>query len=298
MREVTALCRAKINLALDVLDRRPDGYHNVESVVQSVELADTLRVREVLGSQVEVVADCPEVPSGPANTAYTACVLYSEAVGLSSGIAVSIEKRIPLQTGLGGGSSDAAGALLALNELFDERLSREELQVLAARVGSDVPYFLVGGTALVTGRGDMVRRLPDAPQMAIVIVKPDFGVCTTWAYGRLAEVEWRRSVGGAAAVASALTRGDRAGVVRNLSNDFEEMVAAAFPQIAEIKREMAELGAEGSLLCGSGAGVFGVFPGPEEARRACDAFESIYPFAAAVGIAPAAITIGGGKHGS
>jgi len=298
MREVTALCRAKINLALDVLDRRPDGYHNVESVVQSVELADTLRVREVLGSQVEVVADCPEVPSGPANTAYAACALYREAVGLSSGTAVWIEKHIPLQAGLAGGSSDAAGALLALNELFDERLSREELQALAERVGSDVPYFLVGGTALVTGRGETVRRLPDAPQMAIVIVKPDFGVSTAWAYRRLAQVERRRSAGGAAAVASALTRGDRARLVGSLSNDFEEIVPAAFPQIAEIKRQMAELGAEASLLCGSGAGVFGVFPGPEEARRACDTFQSIYPFAAAVGIAPAAITIGGGKHGS
>ena len=290
MREITAICRAKVNLTLEVLGRRADGYHNLRSVMQSVSLADVVRVREVSGGGIEVAADSPEVPAGAGNTVYAACALFKEAAGSGSGIAVVVEKHIPARSGLGGGSSDAAGALAALNELFGSPLSAGQLAAIAGRVGSDVPYFLAGGTALASGRGDVVEKLPDAPRMDLVIVKPDFGISTAWAYSRLDEVGCRRSRH-SAAVVSAVTRGDRTGIIRNLSNDFEDVVIEAFPQIAEIRRRMLELGAEGALLCGSGAAVFGVFPGREEAGRASEALAVDYPFAAVVSTTPVAITL-------
>jgi 4-diphosphocytidyl-2-C-methyl-D-erythritol kinase len=292
------LCRAKVNLTLDVLDRRPDGYHNLESVMQSVDLWDTVRVRKAEGCEITVAANAPGIPSGPGNTVFTACALFREAIGVDIGLAASVEKRIPSQAGLGGGSSDAAGTLLALNELFGSPLSSDQLFELAARIGSDVPYFLTGGTALVTGRGATVKPLPDAPEMDLVIVKPGFGVPTPWAYRKLAEMSGRRSAAASPALMDAIRRRDRAEVVSSLSNDFEKVVDVEYPQIVEIRERMNELGAEASLLCGSGAAVFGVFPGPEDARSACDELILDYPFAVATKTSPRAITLGENQFGS
>lgn len=292
MQEITAICRAKINLTLEVLARRPDGYHNIRSVMQSVDLADTIRIIRGPDDGITVIFDSPDVPSGENNTVSAACKLFLEASALDAGLTVTVHKHIPMQAGMGGGSSDAAGTLLALNALFDERLGPAELTDLAGRIGSDVPFFLVGGTAVVEGKGEKVEKLSDAPRMDLVIVKPDFGVSTAWAYSRLARVGDRRPSAATEAVVDAVRRGDRTGIVRNLHNDFEPVVIVDFPEIAEIKRRLAELGAEGALMSGSGAAVFGVFPGAEEAKRASESLRVTYPMAVAVCTAARAVEIG------
>lgn len=297
MTEVTVVCCAKVNLTLDVLDLRPDGYHNIESVMQSIDLSDTLHVRTTPGSGIVVESDSPEAPSGPGNTVYTACELFKEAAGVDVRIAVSIEKKVPVQAGLGGGSSDAAGALSALNSIFGSPLSGVALADIAVKVGSDVPFFLTGGTALVKGRGEIVEKLPDAPQMDIVIVKPDFGVSTAWAYSRLSERLLRQG-GTAGKMVDAIRRGDRKGIIIGLANDFEHVVADEYLLVAESKRRMADLGADGTLLSGSGAAVFGVFPDAQRAQRACTALESAYDFVAVTRTTSTAITIRGGTDES
>lgn len=288
--ELTVICRAKVNLTLDVLDRRPDGFHNLESVMQSVDLADILHV-ERADSGIEVVVDIPGIPAGPGNTVHTACMLFIEATSVKSGVSVNIKKRVPSQAGLGGGSSDAAGALLALNFLFGKPLSLSQLAELAAQVGSDVPFFLLGGTAVVSGRGEHVEPIASAPKLDLVVVKPDVGVPTAWAYRRLADTPGRTSARATRGMVEAITAGSAKEVISGLSNDFQKVVEDEFPQIAEAGSRLRELGALASLLCGSGAAVFGVFPGPDEARRACDRLADIYPFAAAIPTTDTAITI-------
>lgn len=292
MSEITAKCCAKVNLTLDILGRRTDGFHNLESVMQSVELYDVIRIKKIEGRGIKVTADVPGVPSGPGNTVYKACELFRNASAIDSGLAIEVQKQTPSQAGLGGGSSDAAGTLLALNKLFGEPLSMEKLSQLSAEVGSDVPFFLMGGTALVTGRGEYVSKLPDAPELNLVIVKPNFGVPTAFAYHKLAEIEGRKSAAKTALAVSAIRNGERSALITNLSNDFDLVVDTEFPGIAEIRHRMWELGSEASLLCGSGAAVFGVFSSPDEANRASKALRTKYPFAVAVKTTETAIVIG------
>ncbi len=292
VQQTNARCRAKINLTLDIVGRRPDGYHDLESVMQSVDIADVLHVSVTSGSGIKITTDVPEIPSGPSNTVYKACALFKDAAEVDCGIAVSIEKRIPVEAGLGGGSSNAAAALLALNAMFEDVLTTDELIAVAARVGSDVPYFIAGGTALISGRGELIEELPSAPEMDIVIAKPEKGVSTSWAYGRLAATPGRESLAGTEAMIEAIESGDRSKVVAAMANDFDAVVCEAFPAIAELKRSLLDLGAEFAMLCGSGSGVYGVFDSPDKAKSAAETLAGKYPFAIATRTTPSAVTLG------
>ncbi|MEN6371723.1 MAG: 4-(cytidine 5'-diphospho)-2-C-methyl-D-erythritol kinase [Armatimonadota bacterium] len=274
-------CRAKINLTLDILDKRPDGYHNLKSVMQSVDVVDTLRIEKNTAGSIKITASLPDLPTGPGNTVYSASELFFSAAEINSGITIFIEKRIPHQAGMGGGSSDAAGALLGLNKLFGSPLSLAELTDLAAQIGSDVPYFLYGGTAVISGRGEIVEKLPDAPKLDLVVVKPDVGVPTAWAYKQLAETDRLRSSASTDFMIDAIKRGDRAAVIGNISNDFDDIVAMEFSEIAEIKNRLLSLGAERAMLSGSGAAVFGVFDSSDEAAEAVEMLKTDYPFVVA-----------------
>ncbi len=241
--------------------------------------------------EIEVTADWPDIPSGPSNTVYRASRLFMDAVDAKKGLHVFINKQIPHSAGLGGGSSDAAGMLTALNYIFGRPLSLADLITLAAQVGSDVPYFFAGGTAHISGRGDVVQKLPDAPKMDIVIVKPEIGISTEWAYKKLDDGKRRKSSAPTAAVAAAVRREDRVGVLMHMSNDFQDIVSAEHPEIKEIKQDMIGLGSEKCLLCGSGAAVFGVFAGQEEANSAARSLAEKYPFASAASTCGRAIEI-------
>jgi len=274
---ISVTCRAKVNLTLDVLDRRPDGYHNLASVMQSIDLADILHIELVNHPGIEITSNQSDIPTGPDNTVHKACSLLLNAVGSDNGVQITLEKHIPHQAGLGGGSSDAAGMLVGLNYLLGNPLPKDELYKLAAQIGSDVPYFLIGGTALVKGRGEVVEKLPDAPKLDLVIVKPDVGIPTAWAYNRLAELSRKRTASTSAMVEAIHTK-DRKSVVDHLFNDFELVAVEEFPAIKTAKQDLADLGAEATLLCGSGSAVFGVFSSSTVTYRAAEQLAGRYPF--------------------
>ncbi len=177
---------AKINLSLRLLGKRPDGYHELETLMVPIRLADEVEVTLVPGHEVSVACNDPEIPTGRENLCVKAVEAFREETGIAHGIAISLMKRIPHGAGLGGGSSDAAAVLNALNELFDQPLVPEELLMLAASLGSDVPFFLHGGAAWCRGRGEILEDAPPVPDRTLLLIKPPFPVPTAWAYGRYA----------------------------------------------------------------------------------------------------------------
>lgn len=259
-RTLTVEACAKVNLALEVLDCRPDGYHNIESVALCVGLWDRLEL-EVAdgGSEITVTAEDGDAPSGPENTVYRAAEGFRLAAGLDLTIRARITKQIPTQAGLGGGSSDAAKTLRTLNDLSGAPLDLDQLITIGAEIGSDVPLFLTGGAVLVQGRGEKVTALRDAPRFWFVIAKPDYGVSTREAYSALEAMSDRGWNGVTQAVASAVRAGDAMGITGALWNDFEGPVFEMHPDLRELKMRLIDLGASGALLCGSGSAVFGVF---------------------------------------
>lgn len=174
-------CCAKINLTLDVLKVRPDRYHEIKSIMQSVDLKDTIYL-ERGGRDIELFCSYFGVPEDPKNFAFIAAQKFREKAGIREGLVIKIDKKIPVAAGLGGGSADAAAVLVGLNNIFRKVFSPKELLALAAEVGSDVPFFLAGGAALVTGRGEKIKSLPSLPKCVILIIKPQLEISTAWAY--------------------------------------------------------------------------------------------------------------------
>lgn len=269
---------AKINLTLDVGRLRPDGYHEISSVMQTVDLADTL---DFTATPQGIAVTCTPpgaAPDGPSNLAHQALRLLGDrsANGAVGGIDLLITKRIPAAAGLGGGSSDAAAALKGANALYGLKLTEVELISLAARLGSDVAFFIRGGAALAQGRGETVTALSAAgllgkPQW-LVLVRPEAEVSTAEIYARCRPEQ----SGGAlwtARFLSAAARGDRDGMLAGMNNDLEAVTAAICPQVYALKARLEQLGAERALMSGSGPAVFGVFPGEEEARAAARRLE-------------------------
>jgi len=180
---------AKINLSLRILGKRPDGYHDLETLMVPIRLADEIEVTHSPGHGVSLACNHPEIPTGPENLCVKAAEAFREETGISHGISISLMKRIPHGAGLGGGSSDAAAVLKAMNALFDQPLVADELQMLASSLGSDVPFFLHGGAALCRGRGEILEDAPPVPDRTLLLIKPPFPVPTAWAYGRYATLK-------------------------------------------------------------------------------------------------------------
>lgn len=262
---ITAKARAKINLTLDILGKRPDGYHEVSMVMQQLELSDTLRFHErPKGSGIQLLSDLPGFLPPEKNLAYKAARLIMETHKVSQGVRIELAKRIPIAAGLAGGSADAAAALNALNGLFCLGLGMEELCALGAQIGSDVPFCLRGGTMLATGRGEVLKRLPPMPVCHVVLAKPRARVSTAWAYQnyRAAAVKKRPET---ERVIGCLTAGDLAGVGALLCNVLESVTIKAHADIAALKDLMIQNGALASLMSGSGPTVFGLTPDEERA---------------------------------
>lgn len=264
---------AKLNIALDVLDKRPDGYHNIESVIQTISLHDEMTIALRDGVGVSVRVSDPKVPPGEGNLAYKACVLFIEGVGPGLGVDIDIDKRIPMQAGLGGGSSNAAAALTGMNELLGRPLDRAALLNMAATLGSDVPFFLTGGTARVCGRGEIVSPLPECG-FDYVVIKPDFGISTAWAYGQLSD--GRTPVSASHSVEAAIRASDRGRVSRVMSNDFTEVAKLAYAEVTQIRDDLAQHGTDSSMLAGSGSAVFGMFLDGMKCDSAYEALRSKY----------------------
>jgi len=267
----------KVNLILRVLDRRGDGYHNLWSVMQTVELADTVTVEEVPAScGITLSCEGADLPSGAGNLAYRAAECVLKRLGHPKGVRIQIRKRLPVAAGMGGGSSDAAATIRALAFLFNARWSPTEMAELGQEIGSDVPFFFYGPTALVQGRGERVAPLPLEDEGWLVLVNPGIAIPTAWAYGQLADA--RSRAGEAIRPPPAFSNAPDASVkwetmVALMENDFGPVMEAAHPGLCDLRVRLLRLGAQAALLSGSGSTVFGVFPSEEAAKQAAQPLE-------------------------
>lgn len=255
--------RAKLNLTLDVLGRRDDGYHEIKSVMQSLTLADTLTV-ERIREGIEVVAE-PGVPQGADNLVFQAVEALRRRIPFTAGVRITIEKEIPIAAGLGGGSSDAAAALLAVNHLLHLGLTVGQLLAVGQTLGSDVPFCLLGGTALAQGRGEKLTPLTAPPLLWLALARPPLAVATAAVYAA-----WDRlrpcQLPGTPRLLAALAGGQRERVIAALGNHLEPVVFAHYPAAALLREKLLAWGAEKVLLCGSGPTLAALAPDAAAAR--------------------------------
>ena len=261
---------AKINTCLQILGRRADGYHELRTIYQTISLHDTLEFSLLRRPVVELECDDPALPTGRENLVWRAAAAMRRRLHLRSGVYIRLEKRIPVERGLGGGSSDAAVALLGVLRLARRKLPIEDLLRMAAALGSDVPFFLFGGRALGVGRGEEIYPLPAMPKRTVAVVSPaGVSVSTRNAYGWVSSGLTNRRSESTLKRFCALCWSEQGDP---LSNDFEGAVFRHHPRLARIKRALLRHGAAEAALAGSGSAVFGVFPTPAKARRAAQQF--------------------------
>jgi 4-diphosphocytidyl-2-C-methyl-D-erythritol kinase len=265
---LTARSHAKINLGLRILHRRPDGYHEIETVFHRIGLHDTIEVREA--GDITVTSSDPAAPSDRTNLAYRAAELLREAAGTRAGASIAIAKRIPVGAGLGGGSSNAATVLTMLGEFWDVRVPQERLREIALRLGSDVPYFLEQGSAAASGRGERLTYFDLDLPFAILLVYPGLHVSTARAYASVLPGGGRAGRPLREELAEALQVPAR--LQTALTNDFEPSVFADFPAIGEAKRALLASGAVCASMSGSGSSVFGFYGTTEAAEAAARSF--------------------------
>ena len=268
---------AKLNLTLDILGKRPDGYHDLCMVMQSVTLADTITLTENRGEGLRVRTNLRFLPTGEKNLAAAAALRFWEAREQEpENLDIAIEKRIPVCAGMAGGSSDAAAVLRALNARAGEPFSPRELAKVGERVGSDVPYCVLGGTALAEGRGEVLTPLPPLPRCWVVVCKPDFPVSTPELFAQADRVKLRRRPD-TKGILAALEAGDLGGVARRMYNVFEDvMPRRLYVRVAEIKNELIQRGALGANMSGSGPTAFGLFDRRGAAEEALSALRERY----------------------
>jgi len=269
---------AKINLRLNVIDRRPDGYHELRTIFQAISLHDTLEVSLTRQPGIIFETDDPALPQGRDNLVYRAIEAVGSEIGFRGGVGASLKKRIPSARGLGGGSSDAAAAIIASLRLTRKRVPLGRLTEIAAGLGADVPFFLFGGRAIAVNRGDEIYPLSDAPKRTIVVVSPrDIGVSTKDAYRWVsAELTNRPKPPSIWEFCALCWSRQETGI----SNDFEAPVFSRHPRLREIRDGLLQGGAAAAALAGSGSAVFGVFRNPAQARRAARNFPEDTTFVA------------------
>jgi len=255
---------AKVNLVLEVLGKRPDGYHELSTVMQAVDLFDRLTV-EAAGTITLETSD-PDLPTDDRNLVMRAARLLRETAGVEAGARILLDKRIPVAAGLGGGSSDAAATLWGLNRLWGLRWRRERLVALAVRLGMDVPFFLGRGRALGTSRGEVLKPLPGVGGYAMVLVNPGVGLSTQEVYGRVPQ-GWRAEADGTKLMLDALKRRNVVRVAAALTNHLELWVEPVMPVIGRMKAALLAAGALGAAMSGSGPTVFGLARSLDQARQ-------------------------------
>lgn len=272
--EKTIRSYAKINITLDVLRRREDGYHEVKMIMQTVSLYDKIRVCK-LKEDIRLRVNLSYLPTDSRNLAYKAAQLFFEKTGVQGGAEIQIEKHIPVAAGLAGGSGNAAAVLFALNELYHTELSQERLAEIGLEIGADVPYCIYGGTMLAEGIGEKLKRLPQMPQCYIVLVKPQISVSTKKVYETL-DMKQVAEHPDTSGVIRALEQKDIKEVSIRMFNVLQQVTEQMHPEIAEIRSRFMELGAEGTIMSGSGPTVFGVFEEKEAAERAYQVMQQRY----------------------
>ncbi|HBP39209.1 MAG TPA: 4-(cytidine 5'-diphospho)-2-C-methyl-D-erythritol kinase [Clostridiales bacterium] len=268
---------AKINLSLDVVGRREDGYHLLSTVMQTVELADRLTIRlEPEHPGIRLICPQTGIPLDSRNTVWKAAAFFLEATGAGVGLTIRLDKQIPAAAGLAGGSADAAAVLYGLDRLLPDRLSRPRLFELAARIGADVPFCLQGGTVLCEGIGEKLTILPPLGRFPVLLCKPDFGLSTPWVFSRLKREQLGKRPDQQAVIAALADR-DLPALARHTANVLESVSLPAYPVLRELKRHLAADGAALALMSGSGPTVFGLFEDPAACAAARARLAGIAP---------------------
>ena len=268
---------AKLNLTLDVLGKREDGYHDLQSVMQTISIRDDVEIDIGTGKPWKLLCSVEGIPTDETNLAWKAAKVYCEALNKDpDGIEIRIVKRIPSGAGMGGGSADAAAVLRALNRHYGEPLSILALTELGAQVGSDVPFCVLCGTAMVEGRGERIRKLPDMPDCIFVVCKPEFSVSTPELYRKIDEVAIAKRPDNQA-MESALLAGDLLKVSQNLCNVFDPVVTDEHLELNYIKSLFHQYGAVGYQMTGSGSAVFAIVSEFEVAAVICNMLKENYP---------------------
>jgi 4-diphosphocytidyl-2-C-methyl-D-erythritol kinase len=264
---------AKINLNLRVLGKRPDGYHEIRTILQAISLHDTLKFTVTDAPHIVLAGDDRRMPSGAENIVCRAAAALQESFRSQQGAYIRLEKKIPTEAGLGGGSSDAAVTLLALAHLWETHATEDDLAEIAGSLGADVPFFLKGGTGLATGVGTRIAELPDAEEKLLVVIKPNAGISTTAAYQALNAPSLTSAE--AKTILSSSQRGEffDSPDSGTLQNDFEAAVFGLQPEIARAKAALTKSGARAALMAGSGSAVFGIFDGGDAQQRAIQTIE-------------------------
>ncbi|MFZ7113377.1 MAG: 4-(cytidine 5'-diphospho)-2-C-methyl-D-erythritol kinase [Desulfatiglandales bacterium] len=261
---------AKLNIRLKVTGRRPDGYHDLVSIMVPIDLSDRMEIGIARERGIEMTAEGFCVPTDESNLVSRAAQAFLSETGLDCGVFIKLTKRIPVAAGMGGGSSDAAAVLYSLNELFGNPLSQEEVHEMAARLGADVPFFLYCRPSIATGIGDILEPLPHWPESWYVVITPRLEISTAWVYGHLklelTGHEYEHIID--------FLKKDSPAVSHLLENDLEKVTAGRYPVINILKEALRDAGAEGVMMTGSGPTVFGLFSSREEARSAKDHLHS------------------------
>lgn len=273
MNSISVKAYAKINLGLDVIRKREDGYHDVSMIMQSLELHDNITINKQQESGIHISTNLSYIPNDQGNLVSKAASLFFETMSIQEGISITLEKNIPVAAGLAGGSSDAAATLKGLNELYGAGLSRDELMKLGVQIGADVPYCILLGTALSEGIGEILTPLAPMPECTILLVKPDISVSTKYVYEnlRLTDSIVHPNI---PVMCEALASGDLNMLIKNMDNILQTVTIKDYPIITNIKNKMLELGAATSLMSGSGPTVFGIYKNHELAKKAFTYFKS------------------------
>ena len=267
---------AKLNLTLDVLGKRDDGYHDLQSVMQTISIRDDIEIDVGTGKPWKLLCSVEGIPTNETNLAWKAAKVYCDAMHKDpNGLEIRITKRIPSGAGMGGGSADAAAVLRALNRYYDNPLSIFALAELGAQVGSDVPFCTLCGTAMVEGRGERLRKLPDMPDCVFVVCKPEFSVSTPELYKKIDSVDIAKRPNNRA-MESALVAGDLGKVAENLCNVFDPVVTEEHLELNYIKSIFNSYGAVGYQMTGSGSAVFAIMAEFEHAAVVCNMLKDNY----------------------
>lgn len=266
---------AKVNLGLDVVGKREDGYHLLKMIMQTVDLYDEIEINKADDDKITIKCNIPYVPVDNRNLMYKAAVLFMDRYDIKSGLRININKNIPVAAGMAGGSTDAAAVLKALNKLFEVNAPYEELVELALKIGADVPYCINGGTAVCEGIGEVITKLPQFKNVIMVIVKPSFGVSTKEVYGNLDISRIKKHVK-IDDIVNSMKKNNINAVCYNMKNVLENVTIRKYPVIKDIKNMMIKQGAKGSLMSGSGPTVFGIFQDMMSAQRCFETMKKKY----------------------
>lgn len=260
---------AKINLGLDVIRRREDGYHDVRMIMQTIQMYDQLEMEKKSSKGIALMTNLSYIPVNENNLVYKAAKLLMEQYQIQEGVSIHLNKFIPVAAGMAGGSSDAAAALVGMNKLFRLGMSKEELMKVGVKIGADVPYCIMRGTALSEGIGEKLTALPSLPACYILIGKPGVSVSTKFVYTNL-KLDEKTKHPDIDGMLDALQRQDLYGITDRMENVLESVTVPAYPVIQEIKDHMKAHGALNALMSGSGPTVFGIFDDKKKAEFACE----------------------------